>query len=77
MHRVPGGGVVGVVVGVAVEVGVAVGVEIGDLRVPPGVSDFDLVLLSGPGCGSPPGWGPAEEPGLGCGSGGGLALGLG
>ena len=58
-------------------VGVAVGVAIGDLRVPPGVSGFDLVLLAGPGCGSPLGWGPAEEPGLGWGSGGGLALGLG
>jgi hypothetical protein len=58
-------------------VGVTVGVTLGDLRVPPGVSGFDLVLLAGPGCGSTLGWGPAEEPGLGWGSGGGLALGLG
>src|SRR5690242_17424395 len=81
MHSVPGGGLVGVgvVVGVAVGVGVgvAVGVEIGDLRVPPGVSGFDLVLLAGAGCGSPPGAGAAEPPGLGWGSVGGLALGLG
>jgi hypothetical protein len=52
-------------------------VAFGDLRVPPGVSGFELVLLAGAGCGSPPGWGAAEEPGLGWGSGGGLALGLG
>jgi hypothetical protein len=80
MHSVPGGGLfvgVGVGVGVVVVVGVAVGVAFGDLRVPPGVSGLDWVLLAGPGCGSPPGWGPAEEPGLGWGSGGGLALGLG
>jgi hypothetical protein len=79
MHSVPGGGeVVGVVVGVAVEVGVGVvvGVEIGDLAGPPGVSDFEL-LLAGPGCGTPPGWGAADEPGLGWGSGGAGALGLG
>lgn len=78
MHSVPGGGeVVGVVVGVAVEVGVVVGVEIGDLAGPPGVSGFELVLLAGPGCGTPPGWGAADEPGLGWGSVGALALGLG
>jgi hypothetical protein len=70
IHSVPGGGeVVGVVVGVGVVegvvVGVAVGVTFGDLRVPPGVSGFELVLLAGAGCGSPPGWGAAEEPGLG------------
>jgi len=79
MHSVPGGGeVVGVVVGVAVAVGVgvAVGVAIGDLSVPPGVSCFAL-LLAGAGCGSPPGEGPAEMPGLGWGSDGALALGLG
>lgn len=80
IHSVPGGGeVVGVVVGVGVVVvlGVVDGVAFGDLRVPPGVSDFDFVLWAGAGCGRPPGWGPADEPGLGWGNGGGLALGLG
>ena len=82
MHSVPGGGlVVGVVVGVgvavAVGVGVAVGVAIGDLAGPPGVSGFELVLLAGAGCGRPPGAGAADLPGLGWGSGGGLARGLG
>lgn len=81
IHSVPGGGevvgvVVGVAVAVAVAVGVAVGVLFGDLSVPPGVSCF-AELLAGAGCGSPPGAGPAELPGLGWGSGGGLALGLG
>jgi len=81
MHSVPGGGeVVGVVVGVGVGVGVgvavAVGVLSGDFSVPPGVRCFDE-LLAGAGCGSPPGAGPAEEPGLGWGSDGALALGLG
>ena len=75
MQSVPGGGVgVLVVVGVAVAVGVAVGVAIGDLSVPPGVSGLELVLLAGAGCGRPPVPGVAEVPGLGCGSGGGLAL---
>jgi len=77
-HSVPGGGdVVGVVVGVGVDVGVGVpvGVAIGDLSVPPGVSCFDE-LLAGAGCGSPPGAGMADEPGLGWGSGG-ATLGLG
>jgi hypothetical protein len=77
-HSVPGGGevVVGVVVGVGEVVGVAVGVAFGDLSVPPGVSCF-AELLAGAGCGSPLGWGPAELPGLGWGSGGALALWLG
>ena len=78
MHSVPGGGaVVGVVVGVGevVGVGVAVGVLFGDFSVPPGVSDFDE-LLAGAGCGSPPGAGPADEPGLGWGNAG-LVLELG
>jgi len=60
-----------------VVVGVAVAVALGDLSVPPGESGFDLPLLAGAGCGSPPGTGATEEPGLGRGSGGGLALGLG
>ncbi len=81
MHSIPGGGaVVGVVVGVGEVVGVgvavAVGVLFGDFSVPPGVSCFAL-LLAGAGCGSPPGAGPADEPGLGWGSDGALALGLG
>jgi hypothetical protein len=63
-------------VAVAVAVGVAVGVVFGDLSVPPGVSLF-AELLAGAGCGIPPGAGPAELPGLGWGSGGGLALWLG
>jgi hypothetical protein len=53
-------------------VGVAVGVVFG---VPPGVGFAELV--AGAGCGNPPGAGPAELPGLGWGSGGGLALWLG
>jgi hypothetical protein len=83
-HKVPGGGV-GVVVGVGVAVGVrdgvgvgvGVGVAIGDLIVPPGLRWFELeVLCAGTGCGSAvPG--AAEEPGLGCGRTGGLAVGLG
>jgi hypothetical protein len=86
IHSVPGGGeVVGVVVGVGVGVDVGVGVVVcvgvgvalGDLRVPPGVSGFDFVLWAGAGCGRPLGWGPADDSGLGWGSGGGLALGLG
>jgi hypothetical protein len=88
-HKVPGGRVrvgvgvgvgvdvrVGVGVGVGVDVRVGVGVAIGDLIVPPGVMGFELdVLCAGIGCGSgvP---GAAEEPGLGCGRTGGLALGL-
>ncbi len=76
-HKVAGGGVVvGVVVGVGVAVVVGVAVTIGDLSGPPGVSGFDEVLRAGPGCGSAvPG--EADEPGLGCGRTGGLALGLG
>ena len=82
MHSVPGGGeVVGVLVGVGevvgVAVGVAVGVVFGDFIVPPGVIAFELLLLAGAGCGSAFGAGAAEEPGLGWGSDGGLALGLG
>jgi hypothetical protein len=84
-HRVPGGGV-GVVVGVGVAVevgvgvpvgvGVAVGVAIGDFSVPPGVRCFEPVLCAGAGSGSAvPG--VADEPGLGCGRAGALALGLG
>jgi hypothetical protein len=82
---VPGGGV-GVVVGVGVAVevgvgvpvgvGVAVGVAIGDFSVPPGVRCFEPVLCAGAGSGSAvPG--AADEPGLGCGRAGALALGLG
>ena len=79
-HKVPGGRVgvvVGVGVGVDVGVEVDVGVAIGDLIVPPGVRWFELdVLCAGTGSGSAvPG--AAEEPGLGCGRTGGLALGLG
>lgn len=81
-HKVPGGGVVGVVDGVGVAVGVcdgvgvALGVAIGDLAVPPGVTGFGLVLFAGAGsgCAVP---GAADEPGLGCGRTGELALGLG
>src|SRR5579859_2349824 len=79
MHSVAGGGVVGVVVGVgvAVLVGVGVAVAVGDVSVPPGVIGcVDVVVVAGPGCGSPLEPGAAEEPGLGCGSGG-LPLGLG
>jgi hypothetical protein len=66
-----------VVVGVGEEVvGVAVGVAFGDWSVPPGVSCFAEVL-AGAGCGNALGAGPAELPGLGWGSGGGLALWLG
>src|SRR6266702_1129441 len=73
-HSVPGGGV-GVLVVVGVAVAVAVGVAIGDLSVPPGVSGaLELVVVAGAGCGSPPAPGVAEVPGLGWGSGGGLAL---
>lgn len=73
----------GVVVGVGEVVGVAVAVAVavasGDFCVPPGVSGFDELdeLLAGAGCGSPLGAGAAEEPGLGWGSDGALALGLG
>lgn len=86
MHSVPcGGAVVGVVVGVGEVVGVAVAVAVGlvvalgDFCVPPGVSGFAEVdeLLAGAGCGSVLGAGAAEEPGLGWGSDGALALGLG
>jgi hypothetical protein len=84
MHSVPGGGVVAVLVGVGVGVGVgvavavAVAVAVGDLSVPPGVSGgLELALLAGPGCGRPPEPGVAEVPGLGFGSGAGLALWLG
>jgi hypothetical protein len=91
-HRVPGGGFVGVVVGVGVGVGVlvgvgvtvlvgvgvavAVGVAIGDLRVPPGVMWFGLLLCAGAGSGSAV-LGAADEPGLGCGWTAVLARGLG
>jgi len=78
-HKVPGGRVgvvVGVGVGVDVRVGVGVGVALGDVIVPPGLTWPELDDLAGMGCGSvvP---GAAEEPGLGCGRTGGLALGLG
>lgn len=84
-HKVPGGGFVGVVVGVGVAVGVRVGVGVGvgvalgvatgDLTVPPGVKWFGLVLCAGAGSGSAV-LGAADEPGLGCGRTGELALGL-
>jgi len=61
-------------------VGVVVGVAFGDLFVPPGVICFEPVLCPGAGSGSVvPGvaLGVADEPGLGCGRVGVLALGLG
>jgi len=88
MHKVPGGGFVGVVVGVGVAVGVRVGVGVGvgvgvavtvaagDLGVPPGLGAFELVLWTGAGCGCAV-LGAADEAGLGCGRTGWLALGLG
>jgi hypothetical protein len=86
-HKVPGGGVVGVVVGVGVDVGVVVGVDVGvdvavgaalaELFDPPGLSCCELMALwTGAGCGSVL-LGAADEPGLGCGKTGELALGLG
>ena len=72
MQSVPGVGV-GVLVEVGEVLGVGVGVLIGPLNVPPGTG-LVVALPAGSGCGSPPGEGEAEVPGLGWGSGGVLVL---